>query len=272
MTVTAPPTDSSQPDGPEASGVEEQQRTFEQKYHDADLERWWFHDTRDPLVRYLRDRRLDIGTKEFLRVSGKKPEECRVLLICGGVGGEGSWFANQGFAEVTNSDFSESALEVCRARDPRLITMPLNAEAVDLPDESYDLVVVQDGLHHLPRPVLGYNEMLRVARHGVLVIEPHTGTIARLLGTKWEQEGDAINYVFRWNHELLEQATRSMMLQRDCYVRGMRIWDHNSSLRRLGRALGGKGLGMAAAKCAYGLMGTLLPGLGNMFIGVVVKQ
>ncbi|WP_442483549.1 class I SAM-dependent methyltransferase [Aeoliella sp. SH292] len=255
-----------------SAGVDEQQRTFEAKYHAADRDRWWFHDSRDPLVRYLRDRRLAIGTDHFLKVSGKKPAECSVLLVCGGVGGEGSYFADRGFREVTVSDFSSSALDVCQARDPRLKTQLENAEALDLDDESYDLVVVQDGLHHLPRPVLGYNEMLRVARHGVLVIEPHTGLVADLLGTQWEQEGDAINYVFRWNHELLEQATRSMILQRPCYVRGMRVWDHNVSVRKLANALGGKKLGLAASKLTYGTLGTLLPGLGNMFIGVVVKR
>ena len=269
MQTTAPPTESMTA---LSGGIDQQQRSFEQKYHAADRDRWWFHDTQDPLVRYLRDRRLAIGNERFLRVSGLRPADCRVLLVCGGVGGEGTWFANQGYAEVTVSDFSASALEVCRARDPRLKTMLLNAEAVALPDESYDLVVVQDGLHHLPRPVLGYNEMLRVARHGVLVIEPHTGLVSKMLGTKWELEGDAINYVFRWNHHLLEQSTRSMLLKRPCYVRGMRIWDHNVSLRKLGRAFGGKRLGLAVTKLAYGVINTLLPGCGNMFIGVVVKR
>lgn len=254
------------------SGVEEQQRTFEAKYNAADRERWWFHDTPDPVVRYLRDRRLEIATRRFLEVSGRRPEDCTVLLVCGGVGGEGSYFADRGFAEVTVSDFSASALEVCRARDERLQTKLLNAEALDLADESYDLVVVQDGLHHLPRPVLGYNEMLRVAQSGVIVIEPHTGLVAGLLGTEWEHEGDAVNYVFRWNHSLLEQSTRSMLLKRPCYVRGMRIWDHNVSLRKVANLLGGKQLGLAAAKFIYGAMGICLPRLGNMFIGVVVKQ
>lgn len=264
--------DNPAPPAARSAGIEEQQRTFEAKYHAADRDRWWFHDSRDPVVRYLRDRRLAMGTKRFLEVSGKKPSECSVLLVCGGVGGEGSYFADQGFREVTVSDFSSSALEVCKARDSRLLTRLENAEALDLDDESYDLVVVQDGLHHLPRPVLGYNEMLRVARHGVVVIEPHTGLVGEKLGTRWEHEGDAINYVFRWNHQMLEQSTRSMLLERSCYVCGMRVWDHNVAVRKLANLFGGKKLGLAVSKLTYGTLGTLLPGLGNMFIGVVVKQ
>ena len=75
-----------------------------------------------------------------------------------------------------------AALDVCKARDPRLDTRQMDAEALDVPDNSYDIVLVQDGLHELRRPVLGLTEMLRVARRAVIVIEPHTGVVAGLLG------------------------------------------------------------------------------------------
>lgn len=42
----------------------------------------------------------------------------------------------------------------------------MDAESLDAPDDRYDLVLVQDGLHHLSRPVTGLMQMLRVASAG----------------------------------------------------------------------------------------------------------
>lgn len=251
--------------------VEQQHRSFDAKYAPAERAKWAFHDTPDPLTRYMRDRRLKFGTDRVLAETGMSPEQCSVLIVCGGVGGEGTYFANRGFTDVTVSDFSENALEICRHRDPRLKTRLLNAEEMDLEDASYDFVLVQDGLHHLPRPVLGYTEMLRVARRAVVVIEPHTGVVANLLGREWEHEGDAINYVFRWNHELLEQSTRSVLLQEPCKVRGYRMWNHNIVMLRLARLFGEGAVAHQVVKAAYGILGTALPFLGNYMAGVVIK-
>src|SRR6185436_5595240 len=114
------------------------------------------------------------------------------------------------------SDLSEKAMALCRSFDERLKTRVLNAEEMsEVEDGSYDLVLVQDGLHHLPRPTLGFTEMLRVARIAAIVIEPHSGLVARAIGKTWEVEGDAVNYVFRWNRNILEQTTRSYLLQED---------------------------------------------------------
>jgi ubiquinone/menaquinone biosynthesis C-methylase UbiE len=113
-----------------------------------------------------------------------------VLLTCGGVGGEGLFFKKNGFNNVTVSDISENSLKICNEFDPSITTMMLNGESLDVPDASYDLVVVQDGLHHLPRPVTGFTEMLRVAKKAVIVIEPFDSLIGNLIGTEWEEQGD----------------------------------------------------------------------------------
>jgi len=187
------------------------------------------------------------------------------------VGGEGTLLANLGFSRVTVSDFSEEALRVCSRRDPRLSTLQLNAEHMDVPDEAYDLVLVQDGLHHLPRPPLGLTEMLRVARRAVIVIEPYDGLVGRLLGTRWERHSGSVNYVFRWTDSMLAQVTRSYLLQRPCYVKGLRIWDHNVLIGRVVRRFGSRG-GVLAARAVYGLLALALPRLGNMMVGVVAKD
>lgn len=225
-------------------------------------------------MRYLRDRRLNIGVGHVLRTLGRPASDLDALVVCGGVGGEGTYLANAGFRSVTVSDFSQSALDFCRQRDPRLSTKLLDAEDLALPDDSYDLVIVQDGLHHLPRPALGFTEMLRVARLAVVVIEPHTGIVSKLFGVKWETDEldpGAVNWVFRWNTDTLTQLTNSLYPIERCKVVPIRVWDHNVILGRVARVFGGKKLGLRIVKILYGILNVFLRRAGNMMVGVVFK-
>jgi ubiquinone/menaquinone biosynthesis C-methylase UbiE len=250
--------------------TQEQRDAFETIFS-AEEERWRFHDTKDPLIRYLRDRRLHLALGAVRELAGSPIEPLSVLLVCGGVGGEATFFANQGFTDVTNTDFSENALKVCNRRDARLKTRFLNAEAMNLEDLSYDIVAVQDGLHHLPRPALGLNEMIRVARKAIIVLEPHTGWVAKAIGTEWERHGDAVNFVYRWNHESFRQVILSQLLESPKSIRVIRLWDHNSVIRKVVSKLGGGALSLFAAKAIYALL-TPFNAMGNNFIGVVVKR
>jgi len=256
----------------DGADVERHREMYEGQYN-SQLARWSFHDTKDPLVRYVRDRRIKIGVQRVMKVSGSNPNEWDALVICGGVGGEGTVLANLGFCSVTVSDFSENALEICQVRDPRLKTDVVNAEAVRFPDDSFDVVLVQDGLHHLPRPMLGYTEMLRVARRAVIVIEPHAGLVAKLIGTTWEKHDDEINYVFRWNQLMLEEPARSLLLDSPTDIKAIRTWDHGLTVEKLIRKLrlGSGRAAVFAAKCFYAALNIPFSWLGNMMIGVVVK-
>lgn len=228
------------------------------------------HYTDDPLVRYLRDRRLRIALDILAKHGRLDPANQSALLSCGGVGGEGTFLANYGFQDVTVSDFSQNALDTCRRFDPRLKTRLLDAEHMDeLDDGAYDIVMVQDGLHHLPRPVLGFTEMLRVARVAAIVIEPHW-VVGSVLGREWEVHDDAINYVFRWNKAILKQATLSYLLRKDTIIEAHRIWDHNLAVGKAVRRLPERRQ-LAGARAVYGALGAVNP-VGNMMVGVVIKQ
>lgn len=244
---------------------------FEEQYATGDRAQWWFHDTKDPLMRFLRDRRIQIAIDYVLRTLRCNAQELDALVVCGGVGGEGTFLANAGFRAVTVSDFSQSALDFCHERDPRLLTRLLDAERLDLPDASYDVVLVQDGLHHLSRPTLGLTEMIRAARVAAVVIEPHTGAVARLFGTRWEVEGDAVNWVYRWNGDMLTQVVNSYCPVARCRVKPMRRWDHNVVMEKVARLLGGRSIGLRVVKIIYGILDTCLWWAGNMMIGIVLK-
>jgi SAM-dependent methyltransferase len=249
--------------------IKAQETAFDNIYN-RDSSQWAGHYTKDPLTRYLRDRRLTIALDLIERVGCISLATQSVLVVCGGVGGEGTYLCNRGLLDVTIADFSAKSLSLCNKFDPRLKTLQLNTESLDLPDNSYDLVLVQDGLHHLSRPVLGFTEMLRVARNAIVVIEPHLGFVGRLLGTTWEQQGDAINYVFRWNRAILEQSTRSYLLSDSTEVIATRLWDHNLVVGKIVNHLPPR-TRLFAAKCLYKTLNPL-SSFGNMMVGVVLKK
>ncbi len=48
-----------------------------------------------------------------------------------------------------------------------------NVEKISFNDNSFDYVCCKEAYHHFPRPPLGFYEMIRVAKKGVIVIEPN---------------------------------------------------------------------------------------------------
>lgn len=129
-------------------------------------------------------------------------QDSRILVICSGDGYDGSVLCDDGFRNVTVADISQVAVNVAVERDPRLKGIVLNAESMSISDESFDVVVVQDGLHHLQEPVHGFAEMLRVASRAVVALEPHDSMVGRVLGMRWEKNGGSCNFVFRWTAKL----------------------------------------------------------------------
>lgn len=251
--------------------VKDQNREAEVIYNHENLQRFNFHFTDDKLTRYLRDRRLNIGLN-YLK--SKYPENVlkswKVLITCGGVGGEGVFFMNAGFKDVTLSDFSHNALSMANILAPQLKTILLNAEALELEPNEYDLIVVQDGLHHLPRPAIGFTEMLRVAKKAVMVIEPYDSLVGNVIGTEWEVHGSAVNFVFRWNRKMIEQTVKSYLLREYDAIKVFRLWDHNSVIHKLVNKLP-KRFRISAAKNIYSLL-SLINFSGNMMIAIVTKK
>ena len=79
---------------------------------------------------------------------------------------------DHGNKHVTPSSLNTSQL--MNAQKLELIDkfLCINAEKIDLPDNSFDYVVCKEALHHMPRPYMAIYEMLRVSRKGVCFIEP----------------------------------------------------------------------------------------------------
>lgn len=105
-----------------------------------------------------------------------------ILDVCCGSGMGAEAWATRG-AVVTGVDVSLEALRRARVRARRrgFGFEAVLADAGNLPflDRTFDVVAVHDGLHHLPCPALGIDEMARVARRAVVVIEPGASPVTR---------------------------------------------------------------------------------------------
>lgn len=89
----------------------------------------------------------------------------RVLDVCCGSGRTASAAALRG-AVVNGLDFSPAMLEVARCECVSVTFDQGDAEALPYPDATFDAVVSNFGIHHVPRPILALREAHRVLRQG----------------------------------------------------------------------------------------------------------
>lgn len=253
------------------NNLEEQKKAFESTYSINNQNNFSFNFSDNKVLRFTRDRRLNIALN-FLEKKYTKNEirNWSVLVVCGGVGGEAMFFIKAGFNNVTLSDFSENSLKIAQESIPKIKTLLLNAENINLTNNSYDLVIVQDGLHHLPRPALGFTEMLRVAKRAIIVIEPYESLIGNLIGTTWEVQGSAVNFVYRWNRKMVEQTVKSYLLKDYNFIKVFRFWDHNLTIRKLVNKFPNK-IQLFLAKTIY-LFLSVINFSGNMMVAIVAKK
>ncbi len=237
--------------------------------------RWEFHDTPDPLTRYVRDRRQSLAIRELWKATRTTGRDwSQVLVVCGGVGGEGTFLKKLGFRRITVADTGEGLIRYMGIRDRSLAGVVADSERLPFADDSFDLVLVQDGIHHLKIPALGVAEMLRVTRRAIIVIEPHEGLVARLIGTKVEKDAEtgALNFVFRWNRWLFRQVVSSYWVDVEFELRVLRFWDHSTAMLKLFRWLPGDSARLRAIQISYWILKNFFGWAGNMFVGIAIKN
>ncbi len=131
----------------------------------------------------LYDFLIDYKFRAGLRVLSFPLAGRSVLEVCCGSGMMAEKFARAG-AAVTGIDFSPAAVSRARERARRYrfgaTFMVADAENLSFADGSFDVVAVHDGLHHLERPERAIREMARVARRGVLILDPARAVLTRI--------------------------------------------------------------------------------------------
>lgn len=86
---------------------------------------------------------------------------------------DAAYIKNQLKITVTASDLDTSNMQKAQQLGYVDNMLNINAENIDLPSDSFDVVFCKESYHHFPRPQLGLYEMLRVAKKAVVLIEPH---------------------------------------------------------------------------------------------------
>ena len=102
-------------------------------------------------------------------------------------------------ANWTASDISSAAVRATQAAFPEVKVLVADLEHLPFQDDEFDVGFVAATLHHLPRPLVGLYELLRVSRDAAILIEPNDSWLTRLatrLGAAHEYE-EAGNYVYR---------------------------------------------------------------------------
>jgi SAM-dependent methyltransferase len=130
-------------------------------------------------------------------------------------------------------------------RDP---TLSLDAENLDLPDESYPVVFAHAALHHCRSPNKAVGEMVRVAQRCAIFVEPNDSWALRTLsraGYSFPYELSAVvaherihggmrdgptpNYIYRWTGREVEKTVASYQPERRFDVQGYPYWDFNAT-------------------------------------------
>ncbi len=157
-------------------------------------------DNSNPLIAWLNNYRL----RKMIETIGKPIAGKTVLCVCGGDGEEAEFLQRLG-AVVTTTDLSSLATQAAQIRNPSLQCLQMDAESLCFSEQSFDWVVVREGLHHLARPIKGLYEMERVAREGIAILEGQDSFAVRVLAKLGlgENSDPAGGYVYRFGRREL---------------------------------------------------------------------
>lgn len=139
----------------------------------------------------------------------------KVLSINCGDGFEAEYLYKKG-ANVTVTDISPEAVKAAKRRCSKLKGKAADSENLPFKDSSFDLVLVRDGLHHLPHPFKGMSEMNRVSKFGFIMIEAQKSFITNILiktGIALEYEVSG-NYVYRFTRQEINNQMSKMGIKR----------------------------------------------------------
>lgn len=94
-------------------------------------------------------------------------------LTVGDYNGIDAIFLKKNGAHVTASDLTATILET-KVLSKGLIDAcsAQNVENLSFANNEFDFVCCKEAYHHFPRPPIGFYEMLRVAKNGVIILEP----------------------------------------------------------------------------------------------------
>ena len=130
-------------------------------------------------------------------------------------------------------------------------------------DRSFDYVFIAESLHHLKEPTRGLYELIRIAKEGVIVVEPHDSWLTRLfikLGLAHDYETEHGNYVYRFNKRDVDKISKSLLLN---YSITRFFSVHNTAKSKIK---------FLALKMINNLANTICPDIGNYIVFIIHKN
>lgn len=195
----------------------------------------------------------------------------QVLSINCGDGFEAEYMFKKG-ADVTVTDISPEAVKAAKRRCPKLNGQAADSENLPFKDGSFDLVLVRDGLHHLPHPFKGMSEMNRVSKLGFIMIEAQKSFITNVfikLGIALEYEVSG-NFVYRFTRQEINKKMRELHISNfNIYT----LWCyHVSFLSKYIYTLFNKKIWLVIFSMAFHLFNFIFGRFGNSMIVVAIKN
>jgi SAM-dependent methyltransferase len=192
--------------------------------------------------------------EQFLRVLKSRIERCRIsldesVLIVGGSSSDEEVLRRAGFRRILNSNFpSVGGPEAAPETNTETQCIHLDAEAIGLADDSFDLVFAHEVLHHCRSPHRALCEMLRVCGKHAVLLEPNESlAMAALtrLGFSFPYELAAVayhhgeaggvrdsavpNFIYRWNRREIFKTVSSFLPERAVSIDAYPYWDFNAT-------------------------------------------
>jgi len=112
------------------------------------------------------------------------------------------------------TDYSEVAIIKIKKIFPDILSQVEDNEKLSFADNYFDFSFIANSLHHLPRPIMGLYELLRVSKEGVIVIEPNDCLLIDLskkikIAQEYEISG---NYVYRFSKRDVDKLSKSIFV------------------------------------------------------------
>jgi len=168
---------------------------------------WWY--LRKDNTAYMRSTHPFSIAADFFQAIAPKT----VLNLGDSRGGaESVYFRSLGW-KSTPCDHITSILKIAKEVGFIGDYMEQNAENMTLDNESFDYVITKETLHHMVRPYAVIYEMLRVAREGIVIVEPRDYDY----NFGEEQYENCGNFLFGFSLKELVKTFTAMNYSEVCY-------------------------------------------------------